>query len=454
MKLVTLLLVTACLSLDAYAVNIGIVDSGTDLRHVDLMKKAWVNPGEVAGNKADDDSNGYVDDVNGWNFAENNNQVIDYKYLGTFSPDVYKFFEVQYRIIIGKATEDDKAWYKSKRDDQNFIAELGKFGNFIHGTHVAGIAAKGADAAVIMAAKLIPTEAGLGFFDVNRGMKPFMLEDDGIDPIMDMLIRMGLDKLADQQMSSLKTVGEYVAKTGMRVANCSFGTSMEVARMIIRQLLPMVINRDPTEEEVEIYAKYFMEKVVDKSKAFVDAAKNTLFVMAAGNDGTDNDEFPSSPANVKKTNTITVAATYEYNRLAVFSNYGKKMVEVAAPGVGIKSSIPGNEYLMVSGTSQAAPFVANIAGRILDINPKLNFDEVKAIIMGTVDKKDYLTDKVKAGGIANTDRAVEAAKLSLGSSVADAIQKSRGAVADVPVTAIKTKFEGFVIPLTPMFVIK
>src|SRR5262245_36867853 len=96
----------------AHAVTMAIVDSGTDLKHVDLIKKAWINTGEINNNNADDDHNGKVDDYNGWNFAEDNNKVIDYSYLGTFTKECYKFFEVQLKIMNGTATAEDKAWMK------------------------------------------------------------------------------------------------------------------------------------------------------------------------------------------------------------------------------------------------------------------------------------------------------------------------------------------------------
>ena len=110
-------------------------------------------------------------------------------------------------------------------------------------------------------------------------------------------------------------------------------------------------------------------------------------------------------------------------------------VEIAAPGVGILSSIPGDEHLAVSGTSQASPFVANVAGRVLDINERLTFAELKRVLMETVDKKDFLTDKVTSGGIANPDRAVRAAELSLKMSLDEAILQSRLEIEDVPTVA-------------------
>jgi len=114
------------------------------------------------------------------------------------------------------------------------------------------------------------------------------------------------------------------------------------------------------------------------------------------------------------------------------------MVDVAAPGMLIHSQIPGNEYLKVSGTSQAAPFVARIAGQIKDSNKNLTPKQIKEIIMGTVDKKEFLNKKVKTNGIVNLNRAVHAAKLTLTMNVGDAIQASNVNVADIEVFEEKT----------------
>src|SRR5687768_13697924 len=79
-------------SMNAQGALIGVIDSGTDVRHVDLANSIWRNPNETRANGYDDDGNDFIDDIYGWNFAENNADVIDYKYLGSFSPDVYRFF--------------------------------------------------------------------------------------------------------------------------------------------------------------------------------------------------------------------------------------------------------------------------------------------------------------------------------------------------------------------------
>jgi subtilisin family serine protease len=421
----------------SWAVPIGIIDSGTDMSHPDLAGKVWENPGNLQGDK-------FTGDKNGWNFAENNNQVIDMSYVGTFSPDVKKFFDVQLRMLQGKATADDKAWLAEKRKDQDFIKELNKFGNFVHGTHVAGIASKNADQAKVMAAKIIPTEVKApGQLDEMRPM----------DGSGDFLMPMALSFLVDQQLKVLNGVGEYMSVTQMKAANCSFGTSMEQAKMVVGAIGKMLLGHELTEAELAKYSKMFMDELVKKGQSFVKAAPKTFFVLAAGNDGKNNDEAPIFPANLKFDNTISVAATRDYDSLASFSNYGAKNVEVAAPGVGIVSAIPGNDHLALSGTSQATPFVTRVVGRIMDANSKLAFADVKQILMGTVDKKSFLEGKVKSSGVVNEERAVKAAELSLDMSLDKAIQQAISEVADVKakVSIMGRRGEGYVVPLPSLF---
>ena len=111
--------------------------------------------------------------------------------------------------------------------------------------------------------------------------------------------------------------------------------------------------------------------------------------------------------------------------MANFSNYGFKNVEVAAPGVGILSTAPGNTYIPVSGTSQAAPYVAGIAGAIKDMNPELDFRGIKKIILQTVDVKAWLVGKVTTSGLVNSKRAIRAAELSKTMDLTKAIMLSR-----------------------------
>lgn len=399
------------------AATVAIIDSGVDFKHEAYDSNMWTNPN----GSTTVDGVTYDGDTHGWNFAENNNQIIDYKYLGTFSQDCYKMFEVQGKILTGTATEEEIAWYKGKRSDQTFLKELQKFGNFIHGTHVTGISTDQSTAAKIVGMKLIPTEVpGSAWLNQFR--------DEKGNPMVSLMLQM----VAQRQGQLLTNVGKYTHAVKSEVANGSFGTSVPAVKPVVAQLVKQITGADPTEAETEEYAKELVNAMIAESKKFVGAATNTLFVFAAGNDGANNDQLPVSPANVEAENKIVVAATLGAEKLATFSNYGMK-VDVAAPGVIIKSAIPGNQYLELSGTSMAAPFVTNVAARVKDLNPTLSPAGLKRLLCETVDVKPWLQGKVRTSGIVNPHRAYKAAELSATIGLDAAIAQSKVAVADAEV---------------------
>jgi subtilisin family serine protease len=399
---------------------IAVVDSGNDFKHPDLMTKAWVNPLEIADNDRDEDKNGYPDDVNGWNFAESNNKLIDYSYSSSYTEDSKRFFEIQLKSFLGTLTQDDRDWYKAKIKDENFIKNLQIFGNWMHGTHVTGITVKNSPDAKVVGIKLIPTEVkipgkkGIFISTKNQRSEQFLFDDADKKEggLKDQLLMAALGALAKQQSAVFTEIGDYIKGTGADVMNGSFGTPYSSIEGIIGTIFEKFYKRTATKEELKKFTTYFFTIQLEETKKFLLASPNTLFVFAAGNEGTNNDEYPTSPANVQGDNKITVAAALSDQSLAVFSNFGISNVEVAAPGVGIMSTIPMGNYLAVSGTSQASPFVANIAAKVKDVNPKLSVKEIKEIILGTVDVKEWLKGKVKTSGLVNRDRAVRAAELS------------------------------------------
>jgi len=431
-------LVVVFLAAQAQAANLAIIDSGVDYKHKELSNKMWTNPAS----QTTVGSTTYKEDTHGWNFADKNNQIIDYKYLGTFSSDVYKMFEVQGKKLKGTATEQEIAWYNGKKADEKFVAELSKFGNFVHGTHVSGISSMDAANAKVIGMKLIPT-APPGS-RVMRADNPLQGE---------MMLKMMLMMVAQNQGKMLTSVGKYAQAVKSEIANGSFGTSVAAVKPVVANLYKQMVGTDPTEAQLLENSKYLVEQVLASSKAFVTSSPETLFVFAAGNDGTNNDEQAVSPANIKEANVITVAASFDVTSLAVFSNYGANNVEVAAPGVLIKASIPGDEYLEMSGTSMAAPFVTNVAGLVKDANPSLKAADIKKILMDTVDVKDFLKGKVKTSGIVNRDRAVAAAKASVRSSLEDAIAEAKLTVADVaPSTELVGRSTDVIVtPLPSLF---
>jgi len=150
------------------------------------------------------------------------------------------------------------------------------------------------------------------------------------------------------------------------------------------------------------------------SRALEDAirAANTrgqLFVVAAGNDGRNNDVGPTYPCNVNVENVICVAATAQNDQMASFSNYGAASVHIAAPGVKIYSTLPDNKYQAYSGTSMATPHVAGAAALVLDFLPTLRHAEVREILLDSADRLDTLSGKVATGRL-NVHRALLRAK--------------------------------------------
>ena len=414
----------------ANPVNIAVIDSGVDYQHRDLAPYMWHDSAPDAQ---------YPDDINGWNFADNNNQVIDYSYLGTFSPDVTKYFQIQGKSLLGAATADEIAWMQAQRNNADFIAQLETFGNFVHGTHVTGIATKDNIDARAIPIKMIPTKA-------PTMSVPATLENRGA--ISDYLLGLLLQYSASQNLSLVQKTAVYANAKGARIANCSFGASVAAVSPQVKKILETFHGgQEPSAADVTKWSKYLVDQLIAGSSKFTEAAPNTLFVIAAGNDGANNDVDPAWPANAKAANTISVAATLGVQSLATFSNYGATMVDVAAPGVAIKSTIPGNEYLELSGTSMAAPFVTDVAGIIAAKNAALTPADIRTMLMSTVDRKAWLQGKVVSSGIVNKDRAARAAELSLTMSLPDAIAQANTEVADVEPTSFVALNDTFITPV-------
>src|SRR5215212_8194160 len=139
-----------------------------------------------------------------------------------------------------------------------------------------------------------------------------------------------------------------------------------------------------------------------------------LFVAAAGNGGTDgvgdNNDASSSntnyPSSYPNPNIISVAATDNRDTLASFSNFGATTVDLAAPGVNVASTLPGNRYGYYSGTSMATPHVTGVAALLKSQQPTLDDAQLKARILDGADRKSSLTGKVLTNGRLNAANAL------------------------------------------------
>jgi hypothetical protein len=126
-------------------------------------------------------------------------------------------------------------------------------------------------------------------------------------------------------------------------------------------------------------------------------AAGVLFVAAAGNDGTDNDSQATFPASYNLDNMVNVAATDEKDGLAFFSNTGAKSVHVGAPGTNVYSTVPGNKYAKLSGTSMACPHVAGEAALLMAQFPNAKYSEIKQRILNSGDSLGALSGKTVTG---------------------------------------------------------
>jgi subtilisin family serine protease len=124
---------------------------------------------------------------------------------------------------------------------------------------------------------------------------------------------------------------------------------------------------------------------------------NLLFVVAAGNDGSNNDQSPGYPCAYDLSNVVCVAASDQHDRLASFSNFGATSVDLAAPGTNIFSSWPGGGHGFLNGTSMATPHVAGAAALLFSRNPSSSAGAAKSSLLQSVDHKASLSGMVATG---------------------------------------------------------
>lgn len=283
-------------------VVVALIDTGVDITHPDLGSAIWTNPGEIPGDGIDNDGNGYVDDVYGWNFYDGSAQV----FTGT--------------------------------DDTHGTHSAGTIAAARNGVGTVGIC----DSAYvkIMVLKILGTASGVG------------------------------------KVSNVIKAIRYAQANGASICNLSFGTTQ--------------------------YSEELYQTIRDSGM---------LFVVAAGNgdaygQGYSIDEKPMYPASFELDNVISVANLRFDGQLDRASNYGVKSVDLAAPGNYILSTVPGNNYTYMSGTSMAAPMVTGAAAMLYSYDASLSLMDVRNRILQSVHPLESLSGKVATGGIIDAGAAM------------------------------------------------
>ncbi len=411
----------------AQTVIVGVVDSGVDINHEDLKSIIWTNPKEIPNNGIDDDNNGFIDDVHGWNFlGEINQDNLEYvrilKKGDTNDPD-YKRAEEKYEKEFKDATEKIELYSQIKeriaQSDALIQKHLGK----------KEYTEEDLDKIDASSLQLLGAVRGMKYLLSNGASVKETLEElsEGIKHYEDRL-KYGLNKefnprkvLNDNPDDINNKIYGNNNVIGPTAEGALHGTHVAGIIAAVRhnnigidgvadhvRIMPVrtVPDGDEYDKDVALALRYAIDngaKVINTSfgKEFSPhkewvydalkyaAEKDVLIVNAAGNDTKNIDvqlTFPDDNIDGKEfTDTmITVGAlNYEYNEklVAPFSNYGKNNVDLFSPGVQIYATVPENKYKFLDGTSMAAPEVAGVAALIRAYFPKLKAREVKQILM-------------------------------------------------------------------------
>ncbi|PKB16831.1 S8 family peptidase [Flavobacterium sp. 5] len=405
-------------------VIVGIVDSGVDIDHEDLKSVVWTNKKEIAGNGIDDDKNGYIDDIHGWNFlGDAVHETLEMTRIvkkGDDGSATYKSALAAYDEKNNKALKDKQQVDFLIATDKAIQTNLGKENYTLE--DVNGIVTTDPDLTKSkMIMSRILTNAGPTFraeiqeyskyvydqlnYNLNKDLDGRKVVGDNPEDIKNTKYGnntvYGPDK--EEALHGTHVAGIIAQVRGNNIGGDGVADNVEI--MAVRA----VPDGDEYDKDIALAIRYAVDngaKVINGSfgksysphKQWVFDAikyaekKDVLFVHAAGNDGEnidldENSNFPNDSEDNKKefaSNVLTVGAlTNQYGDgiIAPFSNYGAFNVDVFAPGDEIYATIPNNKYKYLQGTSMASPNAAGVAALIRSYYPKLSAKQVKQILM-------------------------------------------------------------------------
>ena len=435
-------------------VIVAVIDAGTDINHKDLTDNLWMNKDEIAGNGIDDDNNGYIDDIHGWNFLGNqegkNIQGAPFEYVRIYDTLSKKYDSLQLITTEpGRNTELDlyreiSDLYHSKLDYYrrllryyDKILQSYSEANTILNNHfdekqysyedIKAIDSERRD--IKWAVKYYTTLKSKGLerdhvesrvrviqsilkSKLNPDYKPRQIIGDDVTDINDSIY--GNNDLDGGTASHGTAVAGVIGAS----RNNSFGIR-GIAPKVRIMPIRAIPGGDEWDKDVALAIRYAVNngadiingsfgKMYSPYKYMVDSAikyaeeNNVLIVVGAGNDQKNNEIRPNYPnkyySNGKEAkNVIVVGASTKdlgQNLVADFSNYGKDQVDLFAPGVDIQALNTNDRVRKISGTSAAAPVVSGIAALIKAYYPEIPADILKEVIMKSTMKYPFLNVKV------------------------------------------------------------
>ncbi len=341
---------------DLTPVVIAIWDTGVDTGL--FPGRLHVNPGEQA-NGLDDDDNGFIDDIHGIAHDLESNKVTELLLPLTaeqraYEPTFRRFGKGIDDMAIGIDSEEARQVREhisglSPQEFRSFLARGKPLTHYSHGTHVAGIAVDGNPAARLLTVRQTWPQT---FIE-----PPYTRER------------------AQRKAGEFREVVTYLKAQGVRVVNTSWGTT---PAEIERTLEVNNLGGDPEQRRQEALAIWTI--VFDAfSEATHDAAE-ILFVSSAGNSDDDLGFQRMFPGGIEAPNLLTVGAVDHAGDETSFTSHGR-LVRVHANGYEVEGLVPGGGTSRGSGTSWAAPQVANLAAKLLAIEPALTVNEVIALVL-------------------------------------------------------------------------
>ncbi|MBI2513975.1 MAG: S8 family serine peptidase [Opitutae bacterium] len=392
--------------------------------HPALRSAYYVNPAERDGRPGvDDDRNGFVDDVYGWNLATDRPHEISPLQLQIYlqSRDtIGRLFKAYNEFEQGRLDQTDYDQLRAGFD--NPLAKIfGRHAGFTngdfldraielsHGSHVAGIVLEHSRGQA-----LLHTLSWESFGDAQAFTRPPELTQlaGAASDVVDFLARYRAT-LLDESLAAGRRLSDYLRTTGAGVVNLSMTADYHSFARTAADLASRYLEAThATAEQIEAARAALPDLAFDCYVAHsvqfllpIYENPDVLFVIASGNDGTDNDANLPSPAYLSRfmPNAVAVAAVDAEGTIAAFSNYGERSVDLGAPGVKISSTAIPEASVLMNGTSMAAPAVAGAAAGLRHARPDLTAEQLKLFLLYTARYHSSLAHRTTTGGSLNGD---------------------------------------------------